>query len=262
MARIRFGAAIVALALVANPAFGADGPRPTFRTEQTYFTCPGPTKVHQPNWVLAVFGQTTNPSWTTEAPSGSVQQGEGCGSLDWGGTTNALYGPAFVGTFEGNLRNLTVRVHQFVTGNVRQKPTETLRMYAEIDGQPLFPRGAQPNNGRTVTVTPTLQSNGAVEYYEFSITNIGYAKDVVDGDGNVIGSDHGGAAYEDGNGDDVHDITIYLGVHGTAFGQDPSGHKAATWAWDTTEVPGGITFNPPTLAAAKVAADLPNYSAE
>jgi hypothetical protein len=33
--------------------------------------------------------------------------------------------------------------------------------------------------------------------------------------------------------------------------------QASGWVWDTTEVPSGITFNPPTLAAAKIAADLP-----
>jgi hypothetical protein len=35
--------------------------------------------------------------------------------------------------------------------------------------------------------------------------------------------------------------------------------KLGAWVWDTTEVQSGITFNPPTLAAAKMAADLPDY---
>lgn len=254
-------AAVTALALVANPAFGSHGDvHPSFRTEQTYFTCPGPTKVHQVNWPLAVAGLTTNPSWSTSAP-GSAQGGAGCGAADWAGTTNALYSPAFVGKFTGNLRDMTIRVHQLLTHNVRQSGTETLRLAADIDGIPLFLVGAQPEHGRTVTVTPTVTNNSVTELYEFSITNIGYANDVLDAEGNVVGVERGGAALEDGIGAEEHTITIYLGLHGPALStnSDPTKYEAATWAWGASEVAGGITFNPTQLAPAKVAADLPQY---
>ena len=53
---------------------------------------------------------------------------------------------------------------------------------------------------------------------------------------------------------------IDIETGGTALGQTPQGHKAGNWVWDTTEVPSGMTFNPSSLAAARVAADLPDFS--
>ena len=151
---------------------------------------------------------------------------------------------------------MTVRVHQLVTGNLRSGGTETLRLFGDVDGQPLFPPGAQPSHGRTVTVTPVKSADGAIETYEFTITNLGIAEDIYDENGNVVDTRTGGLVSEDGDGTNVHTIALGLGVHGTAFGQ-PTGYKVATWVWDTTEVPGGITFNPATPAAATVAANMP-----
>lgn len=260
MLRIRhLTAATSALVLAAVPAFASHGGiHPTFRTEAVYFTCPEPTKVYQANWLLALGGESSYPGWTTTPPGRSVQEGAGCGAVDWGGTTNAFYSVVFQGTVTGNLRDLTIRTHQLLTHQGRTSETETLRLYAEIDGVPLFPAGTQPADGRTVEVKPTAVSSGATELYEFSITNLGFARDVLDDDGEVVAVQTGGAVRENGDGTRQRTLKIFLGVHGTALGQSPAGHKAATWAWDTTEVPGGITFNPPTLAPATVAADLPS----
>lgn len=250
-------AATVVVVLAAVPAFaGHGGVHPTFRTENVFFTCPGPTKLHQANWALTLG--SSNPSWTTTAPSQSVQEGAGCGAADWGGTTNVVYSPVFEGTVSGNLRDLTVRIHELLTHGARPSETETLRLYADLNGVPLFPEGTQPQHGRTVEVKPTAANSGATELFEFSITNLGFAKDVLDDEGNVVGVTTGGAVRENGDGTRQRTLRIFLGVHGTALGQSPAGHKAAAWAWGTTEAPSGITFNPPTLAEATVAADLPS----
>jgi hypothetical protein len=110
-----------------------------------------------------------------------------------------------------------------------------------------------------VTVTPEPGNAGLTDFYEFSITNIGFATEVKDAVGKVIDVKTGGAALEDGNGQLEHVIKLFIGRHGTAFGQDPAGHNAGWWVWDTTEVPSGITFNPSSLAEATVAADLPSF---
>jgi hypothetical protein len=244
--------------LVATPASATHGgPHPAFRTEHAYFHCSEPTKLYQANWLAALAAASSYAHWNTTPPSGSVTEGHGCGGADWGGTTNPAYDPVFTGTFKGNLRDMTVRLHQFVTHGAGSPTPQTLRLYAEIDGKPLFPPGQLPEHGRTVAVTPVLVNSGVTELYEFSITNIGYAREVRDANGNVVDVQRGGAAKEDGTGTMEHELTLYVGLHGTAFAQDPTGHKAAMWVWDTTEVASGITFNPPLLAPAKVAADLP-----
>ncbi|MDQ3991613.1 MAG: hypothetical protein M3245_04805 [Actinomycetota bacterium] len=261
MRPVRLLATAAALLLFAAvPATASHGAKhPTFRGETVYFHCTGPTKVYQVNWLAALADPSSHVRWDTNPPRGSVANGEGCGGLDWGGTTNPLYDVAFQGTFTGNLRDVTVRLHQLVTHRARATGSETLRLGATIDGIPLFPEGAQPNHGRTVTVTPTSANSGATELYEFTITNIGYADEVLDENGNVVRVDAGGAAFEDGDGSFEHELVLFIGLHGTAFGQDPAGHKAAAWAWDTTEVPSGMVFNPAAPAAAEVQADLPQY---
>jgi len=260
IARTLIGAVLLS-GLVATPASGTHGGiHPTFKPQNVWFHCNGPTKIYQANWAAAIGTAAAHVPWTAMPPAQSVDEGAGCIGFDWGGTTNPLYDVAFQGFFSGNLRDITIRLHQLVFGEARQTETETLRLYAQIDGVPLFPVGAQPNNGRTVTVSPVPGNMGATELFEFSITNIGYAIDVFDAEGKLIDVETGGAALEDGDGTQEHELVFYIGLHGTALGQAPQGHKVGNWVWDTTEVPSGMTFNPSTLAAAKVAADLPDFS--
>ena len=257
-------AALVGLVLIVPPAVATHGGKhPTFGTRDVYFHCTGETKISQLNWAIGVAttgginGGATG--WNATPPAQSVTDGAGCGGFDAGATTNELYDPVFEGTFIGNLRDMTVRVHEFVTNQTRSGAIKQLTIYAEIDGEPIFPKGAIEGGylGRSVSVTPTRVNSGATDLYEFSITNIGFARDILDADGKVIDVETGGMALENGNGTAEHTLRLFIGGGSTILGDPPTGLQF--WVWDTSEVPSGITFNPTDLAPAKVAADLPDF---
>lgn len=246
--------------LVAAPAGATHGGNhPTFRDETVYFHCTGQTKVYQVNWLSEVGAESSFARWDTSAPSQSVTDGGGCGALDAGWVTNDLYDAAFIGNFTGNLREMTVSIHEFLLGNTRTSTTQKMRVYAEIDGVPLFPKGTTEGayTGRGFTVTPVVDNGGATHFVEFSITNIGYATDIFDAEGKLIDVETGGAALEDGNGTGEHTIKMFLGMEGFPGEDPPLGGDM--WVWDTTEVPSGIVFNPQQLSGDTVAADLPNF---
>ncbi|HEX9823397.1 MAG TPA: hypothetical protein VGB51_03270 [Actinomycetota bacterium] len=246
---------VVLLAALGAPASATHGGiHPTFRSERVYFHCTGATKLYNINYWIS----ESNTGWSTTPPAQSVQEGAGCGGLEYGGFTNEAYDVVFEGTFTGNLRDMTIDVHQLLLGNARQATTETLRLNAWIDGVPIFPVGTQPTNGRTVTVAPVRSSSGASERFLFSITNLGFARDIFDADGKLIDVETGGVALEDGDGSAEHTFLLYLGTHGNTTSADLK-TKLGAWVWDTTEVPSGITFNPSTLEPARVAADLPVF---
>ena len=237
--------ALVAAGLVlvlAGPASATHGGiHPTFRNETVYFHCTGPTKVSNVNNAAADDHPT---GWNTTAPTQSVQQGAGCGAIDLGAVRNTGQVDAvFAGTFTGNLRDLTLRVHNLVLGRARTTPTFTVKVSElHIDGSLVV-------DNQTANVTPVLSSTGASELVEVSVTGIGSATEVKDANGNVIDVQTTGLATEDGDGTTAHEILIYLDT-------DPNQSQSA-WVWDTTEVPSGIVFNPPTLAAAQIAATPP-----
>ena len=248
--RVAVPAIALALALVAQPASaGHGGVHPTFRSETVYFHCTGPSRVYQVNWWTVLGTSDADIPWDTKPPTGSLGKGEACAGWDWGGTTNSAYDVVFRGTFKGNIRDVTVRAHQLVTHKLRIGGSETLRLYAEVDGVAVFPKGTNDRAGRKVSVTPVPSSSGDTESVEFSITNLGRADE----------TGTGGAALEDGDGTLEHTFTLYLGVDGASSAlTSPTGSRLSVWAWDATEVPAGLTFNPPKLAASTVAADLPN----
>jgi hypothetical protein len=265
MRPVRWLSALVMVLILAVPASaGHGGIHPTFSTRNVYFHCSGETKLYQANWLIAL-ATTTNlyggaTAWNTTQPSQSVTEGAGCGAFDVGWSTNEIYDAVFEGTFTGNLRDLTVRIHEFASNQTRSGASKQLKIFAAIDGEPIFPIGGQEGTyeGRNVSVTPTRVNSGATDLYEFSITNIGYAQDIFDSQGKPIDVETGGMALEDGNGSTEHTLRLFIGGESAPLeGDPPTGLQM--WAWDTTEVPSGITFNPASLAAAKVAADLPNF---
>ena len=253
-------ALILSVALASSASATHGGIHPTFPTQGVFFHCTGDTPVYNVNWLQQVGATSAYARWDTSPPAGSVTTGEGCGGADAGWVTNPVYDPVFEGTFTGNLRDMTIRIHDFVLNSDRDPgvPVE-MRIYAEIDGVPLFPTGATEGGfeGRAFSVTPTRTNSGLTDRFEFSVTNIGTVKEVKDAAGNVVDVRTGGAAQEDGKGTIERTITIMLGLD--AFpGEEPQTTGGTVWVWDATEVPSGITFNPTDLAASTVKADLPD----
>ena len=240
-------AAVLAASLVASagPAAAYDGIQPTFRSENVYFHC-GTTKAHQVNLVA-----DGTPSWNTTAPS-SVTGGTGCGAFDpgveRGANQETIYDAQFAGTFTGNLRDLTLHLHQVVPGQVRGG--SSVRVWITIDGQDVTGGGSA---GKIVNVTPVAGNSGATQDYEISLWNIGFANYTYDAAGNVIDVKTGGLATEDGDGEIEHSLLISI--------DSATATQNSIWAYDTSEVPSGITFNPATLAAAKIKGVLPTTEA-
>jgi hypothetical protein len=262
MRPLRWLFALLTLLILAAPASaGHGGIHPTFSTRTVYFHCTGDTPVYNVNWLHQTGASTAYARWDATPPAGSVADGEGCGGADAGWVMNEVYDPVFEGTFVGNLRDMTIRISDVGLNNDRDAGVPVgMRIYAEIDGVPLFPQGVVEGGyeGRAFTVTPTRENLGATDKFEFTVTNIGTVKEIVDGAGNVVDVQTAGAVREDGDGVEEHTIKLVLGLD--AFpGNEPQTSGGTFWAWDTTEVPSGITFNPASPAAAKVKADLPDF---
>ena len=253
--------ALTLAVLTVSPAAATHGGiHPKFKSLGVYFHCTGETPLYQANWLADAGASSSFTSWDTSPPPGSVTDGNGCGGLDVGGASNEFGDPVFEGTFSGNVRDMTVRLYDFILPNARQGATQRLKVYAEIDGVPLFPRGGTENiyEGRNVTVTPVRGNSGTTDLYEFTVTNIGFANEIRDASGNVTGVETGGAALEDGFGTQEHTIKLLVGLAGFIGDDPPTG--VDFFVWDTSEVPSGITFNSNTPAAATVQADLPDLS--
>jgi hypothetical protein len=247
---------------MAAPALATHGGiHPKFKSQNVYFHCTGDTPVQNVNFLASNGSSAAHGRWDTSPPPGSVTDGNGCMGGDMGGASFGGLDASFEGTFNGNLRDLTVRIYDFILNNDRDPGVPArIRVYAELDGSPIFPGGTAENPsyaGRAVTVSPTRENSGLTDQFEFSITNLGFANEIKDAAGNVIDVETGGAAIEDGNGTLEHTLTLYIG-HDAAVGGDPQTTGADFFVWDTSEVPSGITFNPPTLAAATVQADIPS----
>ncbi len=230
------------LAALAVPAGAThEGVHPTFRPETAYFHCTGTTKLSNVNNAVADSVPT---SWNTTPPTQSMQAGAGCAAVDVALVRNTGQVDGFFrGTFIGNLRDLTLRVYSLLLTQARAASPLNVKVSR------LFVDGALYVDNKAVPVTVVKTPNGLAELAEVSVTGLGSATEVRDAEGKVTDVVTTGLATEDGDGSETHEITVYLDI-------DPSEVNAA-WAWDATEVPSGIVFNPPALAAARIAATPP-----
>lgn len=210
---------VIALVLgLVQPATAAVNPEATFRTERVYFHCIGPAKVH-----TAYNLQGQYPTWDTNAPAGSVSDGEGCGRPEYG-LTNANdrrnpHDTVFGGTFIGNLNAFTVELHDLASiyGNNFGEIPMIVTLYVD---------GAQVLDSGIINVPATASESGASHMVKFSIDNLRLADEV---------------------GDGTTERTYELVVRSSL-------DSAHAWVWDTTEVPAGITFNPEKLEPVRVRA--------
>lgn len=244
----RWLASVGMILVTAVPALATHGGiHPTFRSESVYFHCTGPTKLHTVNWQL---GSGSVP-WNTTAPTQSYLSGAGCGAPDtflYDTASDNPYDVTFRGTFTGNLRHLTVRLHNLILGRARTVESTTMAVRLRIDGEDYLPLGI--GYGTQVDVIPVPSATGATELLEFSIKDIGTVTEIEDGQGNVIDVLTTGVAKEDGDGTSEHEVVLQFNPFYTPLSN--------AFVWDATEIASGMTFNPPTLAAANVTATPPS----
>lgn len=206
--------------VLASVLLGAGGAsaEPEFRQERVYTECGGSTPVSNVNRIVLA---EPVPTWSTEAPAGDTQDGEGCGVLDpllLVDTQPADNGGAadlsWTGTFTGNLDTILVEAHFLgqipVPGNFRTQ--------LWIDGVERTGGAATVIEGATVTPSST----GASSKVEFAFTGIGLIDD------------------DEGPGTVEHTITLRLRGYWT------DAHQAIAWVWGNTDVPAGLSFNADT----------------
>ena len=214
---------VLALVLaVAAPAVAdtAETP-PTLRTERTWFHCAGTAKVQN-----AEYAQRNVPSWTTAAPTQSVQQGAGCGYYEnagggYLGPNETTLDSIWEGNFTGNLDSITVELHNIHASAARTGGTFKLRANLLVDGVDVLDPDAPQ-----IEVVPVPSSTKLSEMLRFTVTGIGMRT-------------------EEGDGQRVRRIRLIV----RSLSEEQS-----AWVWDTTEVPAGLTFNPAAPEAVKVPA--------
>lgn len=234
-------AAAGALVMLAVPAGATETVTPTTSPLVTYFHCTGDSRV------LNALLLHDPPSWNTEPPSDSVQAGSGCGFADPGSRTGTyqenVYDAVFKGSYAGNLDSLTVRLYDMGAGGSRMGFTQQLDVRLSVDGTSMFGM-VTPAEGPTdlvfgapvpvpapgsVNVQPFSGNLGVTNSVEFTVTGLRFLE-------------------EDGAGALEREILLTI---------NSRSEHASMWVLDTTEVPSGITFNPPTAAPAKLAATTP-----
>lgn len=183
-----------------------------YTTQRVYFECDGTTKVDNVNQRL---GDDT-PTWSTTAPTESVQAGAGCGAADTGFAATA--GPAAVGedatwsgTFTGNLDTIRIEGHVLANPGTQLCGGVTVRGSVTIDGTTV--------SFSALEATTATSSTGASASVQFAVTGI----DLVDA--------------QDGPGTVAHDISLTVG------GNFVDCDNVLEWVWGTTEVPAGLEFN-------------------
>lgn len=197
------------LALSAAAAHESGDYEPVLTNERVYFHCGGTMKVSNVEGG-APFG------WDTTAPTGSVQDGSGCGTLDVVLSSGPETGETavFEGTFTGNLDELTLELYMIDVGFVRAGEFD--EVYADLSISIDDFAAGWMGEARL----PVERANSDVTA-KLEVT--------------VAGID---LVHEDEAGE--HTIRIELQT------ADYYNGDSGAWVWDTIEVPAGITFNPTT----------------
>ncbi len=213
----RLVVALAALVVAVVPAAAEETWTPNLVNQQVWFSC-GEQKVENADDNIA--------TWDTEAPAKSVTAGAGCGTIDtplMRPEPGNIYDATWTGSFTGNLDTLNVELHNIYVGPGRATGNLNASVKLFIDGTPMF--GAL---GHDVVLKPVRSSSGLSEMVKFSIVNLGYVTEADNIEHEVSLVMHGGDARNRGP-------TVTDTLSG--------------WVWDTTEVPSGITFNPPAVNA-------------
>lgn len=233
LALLPVGASVIA----AGPAEGCQTITVETRdatTEQN--VCEEATWFHRNGARINEYGEGGNsvPTWSTEEPTGSFQGGEGAMQLGFpasvvsgtAGEDHANSGAVFEGTYEGPIDVMDVTIHAFYsgylsTGNPTERADFSVSTGLIIDGEPVLIPGAY------LMEDVTTKETGTPGLYEIRFAVTGIAEFMQDYDMALDGQ---------------HDIHLeiapnYVNTQPVSF-----------FVYDTTEVPGGIVFNPLELS--------------
>lgn len=197
-----------------------------------YFQCGGDTKEGTVNALNSQY-----PTWSEDAPSGSITGGEGCGQVDDGQISGIRpqtpYEFTAVGYYTGNLDELTFKMHNIFVGQRRASGTTNVDISVVIDGESLFGLASTTNAAGTVSTEPAAKrvpiapvgtgATGAAALYEGTITGI----DMLLPADNI-----------------EHEVVFNI----------TTTEPMNIWAWGNTEAPSGLTFNPEAPSKVSVTA--------
>lgn len=205
-------AALAFTLMVGGPATADHGGvHPTFGQARTYFSCVDGD-------AMKVQNASTPIPWSAEAPARSVQQGAGCGFADVGAVYNdsgsgGELDPVYAGDITGNLTNLTVE--SWILGPT---PDEALFgdfplfVWLRVDGADVF------YGPEEVVATIATSESGLSHKVEFTLSGLEKY-----------------FAAEDGAGAATRRVEVSIAPWYL--------YAWSTWAWGSSEVPAGITFN-------------------
>jgi hypothetical protein len=239
--RTRLTAAVCTALLIAAPAMAEtdEAFEPDLTPHQEWFSCDGG---EYQEWTANALLDGMYPTWKPVEPTASVADGEGCANA----SPNAVRGVRpqtpfdanFVGTFRGNLDEITVSMHNIYVGTARAGGDITLRMRMTVNGQSLFGTESVTNAAgdefqepavREIVVTPQpTGATGAAELLEFTVTDIG-----------LLSEDYSTRRNR---------IEIVFETANT------NSTRQNLWVWGNTEAPSSITFNPEEHAAVTTSA--------
>lgn len=237
MSRPRAAAAIAAVGLAATFSIAAHAPEGCYVAlegdpaieDDDVFACEQQTWFHAaetPATTVAHLDPTGThgvATFDTSEPAGSVTGGNGAGYFNTqaGGLGDQFFTAQFDGSFTGVIDRVDVDLHTL--GGVRPNPTADLRILVDIaviiDGTEVLIEEVY------VDAVPEESSSAGAQRLDFAITGLASRLAAL------------GVANDETT---EHEVTLVFREFPTISG--------TLYVFDTTEVPGGITFNPPALA--------------
>ena len=211
---------IVAALMVTSGSAGATTGT-TFRAERTYLHC-ADASIRLHNAAGALGGLPI--SWDTKPPSAAfLGNGAGCAFASgpdyadgpWIAGVEVMIDAKLEGTFRGNLRALTVDLHDLSRRADAGSDEQQLYVTLTVDGQDIV------TNAPVIT-TSVPENSGATHSVRFSIVNLPFA-------------------LQEGTGDIQHTVRLRI-----------ASQQGNVWAYDAAEVPAGIHFNPASVEAARI----------
>lgn len=156
-------------------------------------------------------------TFDTNPPAGSVSGGNGGGYVATQALDNDgdLLEAEFSGTFTGVIDSLDVDLHTLAGTESNQQGNLSLRVNLTVDGIPLFAGDLidVPSEVEEASAAGSLRHGFAITGIASMLDRYNFANDA----------------------DTTHEVLLEVGVHYT--------NHVVVFAFDTTEVPGGITFN-------------------